>query len=369
MEPIPRYPLAPTALGDGVLVDVENVVHAVIHEHAGGPARLPLRTTVELEPHAVSGTWRVRWPQAHGAVVGSIGAAAREAYSPIERVHDAAMIPSAVATIDIDRRTGESTMGVHLAPPELAIPRNNPLDGAMVLPSAAGETAMVNVSRGEFNANETLLMSPGQWIVGLRVHGGDVVVTCGGRALGTLDHDDAEGLRDRLEAFAATGAPVMARAYAVEGRIGVDCSITRGSGAVAHLPVLPPPPVETVQPFQVFTYADGTLAITVELAAAIDPEDQPRPRAGARGVTLPWTKQAPDPLRDDAPTQYFPAPVGFTPSESNDLAGEETYLSEVEKVRLRRAKRDERVADGPRHSRPEEGHTPEFYTGRHRKQD
>lgn len=366
MEPTPRYPLAPTALGDGVVVGVDKLVHAVIHEHA---ARLPLRTTVELEPHAVSGAWRVRWPQAHGAVVGTISADARTAYSPVERVHDAAMIPSAVATVDIDRATGACTMGVQLAPPELAIPRNNPLDGAMVLPSAAGETAMVNVSRGEFSANETLLMSPGQWVVGLRVMGDDVVVTCDGRALGTLNHDDAVSLRDRLDAFAATGAPVMARAYAVEGRIGVDCSVARGSGAVAHLPALPLPPAEPVEPFHVYVYADGTIAVTVELAAAIDPEDQPQPRADARTVTLPWTQQQPDPMRGDAPTQYFPAPVGFMPSNEGDLAGEETYLSEVEKVRLRRAQRAQRTGDGPRHRRADNGDTPENYEGRHRRQD
>ena len=86
MEPTPRYPLAPTALGDGMRVRVGNVMHATVHESlgtAGGAGQAGL-TTVELEPHPISGGWRVRWPQAHGSVIGEIAAADRDTLFPID---------------------------------------------------------------------------------------------------------------------------------------------------------------------------------------------------------------------------------------------------------------------------------------------
>lgn len=300
MEPTPRYPLAPTALGDGMRVRVGNVMHATVHESlgtAGGAGQAGL-TTVELEPHPISGGWRVRWPQAHGSVIGEIAAADRDTLFPIDIVHDAGMIPTATATLDVAPGTGVCDVTVNLAPAEFVIPGNNPLPGSVMLPGSYDETVFVDISTGEFSASDITDMSPGQWLVGLLVRGHDIVVTCDGRVLGTLPHPEADLLRSLID---ASPAPVIARAFANNGRIGVDVSPVSGAGAIQQLPELPLEPETSDDPWQVYEYADGTLAITVELDAAIDPEDQVIPFPGAREIFLDWEPKYQPPAQDETP--------------------------------------------------------------------
>ncbi|MCQ4625150.1 hypothetical protein KBX18_06195 [Corynebacterium sp. CCUG 69979] len=300
MEPTPRYPLAPTALGDGMRVRVGNVMHATVHESlgtAGGAGQAGL-TTVELEPHPISGGWRVRWPQAHGSVIGEIAAADRDTLFPIDIVHDAGMIPTATATLDVAPGTGVCDVTVNLAPAEFVIPGNNPLPGSVMLPGSYDETVIVDISTGEFSASDIADMSPGQWLVGLLVRGQDIVVTCDGRVLGTLPHPEADLLRSLID---ASPAPVIARAFANNGRIGVDVSPASGAGAIQQLPELPLEPETSDDPWQVYEYADGTLAITVELDAAIDPEDQVIPFPGAREIFLDWEPKYQPPAQDETP--------------------------------------------------------------------
>lgn len=300
MEPTPRYPLAPTALGDGMRVRVGNVMHATVHESlgtAGGAGQAGL-TTVELEPHPISGGWRVRWPQAHGSVIGEIAAADRDTLFPIDIVHDAGMIPTATATLDVAPGTGVCDVTVNLAPAEFVIPGNNPLPGSVMLPGSYDETVFVDISTGEFSASDITDMSPGQWLVGLLVRGHDIVVTCDGRVLGTLPHPEADLLRSLID---ASPAPVIARAFANNGRIGVDVSPVSGAGAIQQLPELPLEPETSDDPWQVYEYADGTLAITVDLEAAIDPEDQVIPFPGAREIFLDWEPKYQPPAQDETP--------------------------------------------------------------------
>lgn len=364
---MPRYPLAPFALGGGTELSVGNLVDATLFERAGTPnPHEPVHTTVELEPDPLTGAWRVRWPEAHGGIIGEISAEERAPYGSVDTLHEAGLVPSAQATITFDPLTATHRVVVHLAPPALCVPRNNLLPGALLLPGTIpGESPVyVHVADGEFTAAETMLMSPGQWLVGLHLHEQTVVVTCGGRVLGTLDSYQAGPVREKLAAFFAQGSDVKARAWAVDGTISVDVTRAAGAFPVRTLPPLPLPagPEIDVPTAEVYQFADGTLGITVDLASAIDPEDWVVARPGARTVA----PVHPAKTDHDAPTQYFPAFVDFTPSGSDDgeASASETYLTEVEKVRLRRARRK---THGPKHSKDEV--QPQEYTGRHRKED
>lgn len=368
MEPLPRYPLAPTALGGGTELSVGNLVAATLFEHAGAPAPdEPLQTTVELEPDPLTGEWRVRWPVAHGGIIGAISAADREAYRCVDTLHGAGLVPAAQARIYFDSLTASHRVVVLLAPAAMCVPRNNLLPGALLLPGTVpGEAPVyVHVANGEFTAAETMLMSPGQWLVGLHLHEQTVVVTCGGRVLGTLDGHHSGPVRERIAALFAQGSDVKARAWAVDGSISVDVTRTPGAFPVRTLPPLPLPagPEIDVPAAEVFQFSDGSIAVTVDLAFAIDPEDWVQPRPGGRTVARVARTAEP---AEDSPTQYFPAFVDFTPPRSadGDNAANEAYLTEVEKVRLRRA---QRTTHGPKHSKDDVA--PQEYTGRHRKDD
>lgn len=368
MDPLPRYPLAPSALGGGNELSVGDLVATTLFEHAGTPTPdTPLQTTVELEPDPLTGQWRVRWPAAHGGIIGAISAADRSAYRSVDTLHGAGLVPTAQALIHFDSATSSHRVVVQLAPAAMCVPRNNLLPGALLLPGTVpGEPPVyVHVADGEFTAAETMLMSPGQWLVGLHLHEQTVVVTCGGRVLGTLDSRQAGPVREKIAALFAQGSDVKARAWAVEGTISVDITRTPGAFPVRTLPPLPLPagPDIDIPAAEVYTFADGSIAVTVDLASAIDPEDWVQPRPGGRTVT---PIAAPRESSDDSPTQYFPAFVDFNPSPTSDgdAAASETYLTEVEKVRLRRARR---AGNGPKHSK--DSVAAQEYTGRHRKDD
>lgn len=370
MEPLPRYPLAHSAPSGGTELSVGDLVAATLFEHAGTPSDDDaLQTTVELEPDPVTGQWLIRWPVAHGGIIGAVAAADRDSYRSVDTLHNAGLVPTARARISFDPVTASHRVVVQLAPAAMCVPRNNLLPGALLLPGTVpGEPPVyVHVADGEFTAAETMLMSPGQWLVGLHLHEQTVVVTCGGRVLGTLDAHQAGPVRERIAALFAQGSDVKARAWAVNGTISVDVTRTKGIFPVRTLPPLPLPlpdgPETAVPAAEVFRFSDGSIAVTVELAAAIDPEDWVQPRPGGRTV---HSVSAPEKTGEDSPTQYFPAFVDFNPSgsEDGDAAASEAYLTEVEKVRLRRARR---AAHGPKHSKDEVA-THE-YTGRHRKED
>lgn len=383
MEPLPRYPLAPTAPGGGTELSVGDLVAATLFEHAGAPTSdSPLQTTVELEADPLSGQWKVRWPAAHGGIIGSISADDRAHYRCVDTLHGAGLVPTAHAVISFDPLTATHHVAVQLAPSTMCVPRNNLLPGALLLPGTApGEAPVyVHVADGEFTAAETMLMSPGQWLVGLHLHGHTVVVTCGGRVLGTLDEHQAGPVRAKIAALFAQGSDVKARAWAVDGSISVDVTRAPGTFPVRTLPPLPLPegPEIELPTAEIFEFSDGSIAVTVDLAHAIDPEDWVQARPGARTIApftatlatgTPATASPPAASPDtdnDSPTQYFPAFMDFNPSRTDDgeAAASKTYLTEVEKVRLRRARRSAR---GPKHSK--DYVAGQEYTGRHRRDD
>lgn len=333
------YPLVPAALGRAVPVKVGNLVAPTLFEAFGTCPDGVVTVPVSLDPHPLSGTWRVRLPRAFGAVIGDIDAGVRAEYGEVDRVHEAGANATAEAAVAFDAARASFSAAVSLAPCELIMPRNNPVSDAVVLPT--GTVLPVEVGSGEFTAAETMAMSPGQWLVELRTVGGAVVAVCDGRPLGAVDSPQ---LKKLIDAHHAPSRPLMARAFAVGGAISIDADLS-GATPVELASFDLPEPFETAA-WEVYEYADGTLAITVEREAAIDPEDwRDNPNPGARQITGPVSPASVS-AGEDTPTQYFPAPVGFTPPATESVDRERTYLTEVEKVRLRRA---QRASGGARH--------------------
>lgn len=259
---------------------------------------------VYLEPDPLSRGWRVRCPRCGGSVIGEIAAPYRAAYPSLQRVHSSGLVPSTVAGVRLDAARGLFNVDVFLPPEPVAVPRNNVPAGAAVLPP--GDMVVVDTSAGEFSAPELEFRSPGQWLVGLVTVGDAVVVTLDGTVLGTADIN-----------LAGDGV-AYARAHIVEAMVGLD--IGEPEPNPPAVPALTAPPPEREGAWEAMDFPDGGWAVTVGRDNAIDAGDLPDPAAGARRVRSP---SAPAPSVDFTPTTSFSASAA-------------TYLTEVEKARLRR---------------------------------
>ena len=320
-----HYTLSPSAWGAAVEVPVGNPVQAILFSDFGSrPGTSYAR--VALHPDPLSGAWRVRSP---GGIIGQVDAAQRALFPDIQRIHAAGLSPTTLAGVRIDPATGLFDVTLFLPPASLAVPRNGAREASLVLP--AGDMYPVDTATGEFSAAELQQRSPGQWIVGLRVVGEVVVVTLDGRALGSLSPSESEAVRTFLEPALgdAPGGALSARAHVLDGMVGLDIAAPDSlCSAVQVLPAIAPAadtPAEAVgEGPEVTEFPDGTWAVTVDREEAVDPADVATPTNGARRVSL--TPAAPQP---DSPS------VDFTPTRSWSVSAG-NYLTEVEKVRLRR---------------------------------
>lgn len=349
------YPLAPSTWGAGVEIPVDHVVQAALFSDFPG-LRGTAYVPVVLEANPLNGSWRVRRLNegALGPVLGEVAPQWRQHYPEIERVHAAFHRPTTVAAVRLDPARGLYGVDLYLPQPQLAVPRNNAPAAAAVLP--AGDMLVVDTSVGEFGAGELAALSPGQWLVGLsRIDDSvsHVLVTLFDRVLGALDPDDAAAVLPWLDAYPAGN--LWARAVVVGA----------GASAVAGLDVGAPEegagPVPAIQeqpraarPWQVIEFPGGGWAVTVQRDSAIDPGDVVKPRHTARYVSL---KGAPRPDELGAPTEMFgrvephvrPDRAGAVATQPAKLGGERAYLTEVEKVQLRRRQRGRKR--GGRHRR------------------
>lgn len=299
------YPLAPSAWGAGVELGVDNPVQALLFSdtpEAYGTAYID----VALEPDPLTRGWRVR---AGDAVIGEIGASQRARFPSIERVHASGHVPTTTAGVRLDA-AARYAVDVYLPPEQMCVPRNNVPADSRVLD--AGDMVVVDTSAGEFSAEELASRSPGQWLVGLSVIGGTAVASLDGRVLGTVG--DVGAL--------AEGETVYARAHILAGMVGLDVAFESASRGRA-VPGLSAPPEEIARTWSITTFPDGTWAVSVARDDALDPEDFAAPAGGARRITSPAADTAPPPSIDFTPTTSF-------------RASSSTYLSEVEKLRLRR---------------------------------
>ena len=355
MTPV-RYPLAPSAWGAAVEVPVTAPVQASLFSDFTA-ARGTAYVEVTLRPEPLSGAWRVRYP---GGVLGEISPAQRSRFPSIERVHAAGLQPATLAGIRLDPERGLFDATVFLPHPALAVPRGGVPAGARVLPP--GDMYVVDTSTGEFTGPDLLAASPGQWLVGLSVVAGAVVATLDGRVLGSLSHSDSAEIRNIIGPVldGDPAAPLTARAYALDGMVGLDIAAPEGPCPV--VPPLPEIPATVPEPApeggpRLTVFPDGSWAVTVERAEAVDPEDVVTPVPGARRIGLPGSVGGPvappsgPSLADLVRADTGPAPV---PSEGVDFTPTRTwhisagnYLTEVEKVRLRREAR--RATEGGRH--------------------
>lgn len=302
-----HYVLSPSAWGAAEELPVDNLVQAFLFSDfaaATGTSYI----AVSLQPDPLSGAWRVRY---RGGVLGEVGAAERGLFPDVQAVHAAGLLPETLAGVRLDRTTGLFEATVFLPPAPLAVPRNDAPHASRVLP--AGDMVPVDSSSGDYSAAEIAEASPGQWIVGLRVLDGVVVVTLGPRVLGHVPEEDSRVIGPALGG--SSGGTFSARAYFLEGMVGLDLDTGASSpSAAAALPGLgarrAPHPGAVVTEFP-----DGTWAVSVAREEATDDVSHSQ---GARRVSTP---QAPS--------------VDFTPTRSWSISAG-NYLTEVEKVRLRR---------------------------------
>ena len=301
------YPLAPSAWGAADEIDVDHLVQALLFSDI---ARTVGTTylEVQLEPDPMTRGWRVR---AGEHVIGAIAAAVRSRFPAIERIHASGFVPRTIAGARFDSERGRCDVQVYLPPPEVCVPRNNAPAGAVVL--GPGDMIAVDTSTGEFSAAELAARSPGQWLVGLTLIDDAVVITLDGRVLGTVSDTDNAQLSPLIDAPAT-----YARAHIVDSMVGLDISVP--TSAPSPVPALTVPAPEPEREWDAVTFPDGTWSVVVERDAAIDPEDVAEPAEHSRPVSSP-------PSNDFTPTTSF-------------RASSAAYLTEVEKLRIRRQQQD-----------------------------
>lgn len=345
------YPLAPSVWGAAEEVPVERVVQPALF------SRFPaLRGTafvgVLLEPNPLNGTWRVRWlgtgavAPDQGPVIGQVAARHRERFADITRVDASLYRPTTTAAVAFDQAAGHFRVDVLLPPPPLAVPRNDTPPSAVVLPP--GDMVVVDTAKGEFTAQELEAHSPGQFFVALHRIGDAVAVTLGDKVLGGFGEADAAELAAFLDA--ADHPEVYARAVLLAGMAGLN--VAGPEEGISRIPALALPDTRPLTPWSITEFPDGTWAVTVQRDHVADPEDAVRPKHTARYVSLAGVER-PDDVA--APTQVFqrldlPEPERKTPAvpitpQATEQAPRQAwseaggYLSEVEKVRLRRQAR------------------------------
>ena len=310
------YPLAPSAWGAAEEIDVDHLVQALLFSEVTstfGTTYLEVR----LEPDPLTRGWRVR---AGEHVIGAIAAVVRSRFPAIERIHASGFVPSTIAGARFDSERGRCDVQVYLPPPQMCVPRNNAPAGAVVL--GPGDMIAVDTSTGEFTAAELAARSPGQWLVGLSIVGDAVVITLDGRVLGTVSDADNAALASLIDAPTS-----YARAHIIDAMVGLD--VSEPAAEPAPVPALTVPAPEPERDWNLVTFPDGTWSVVVERDAAIDPEDIAAPARRSRPVA-------------------GPASIDFTPTTSF-RASSAAYLTEVEKMRIRREQQD--ASKGGRHRR------------------
>lgn len=344
------YPLAPSTWGAGLEIPVDHVSQATLFSDFAG-MRGTTYVEVALEANPLNSSWRVRrilGSGAPGPVFGEIAPEWRAHFPETERIHRSLLRPATLAAIKLDPETGRFDVRVVLPQPQLAVPRNDAPESALVLPP--GDMVVIDTSASEFSAEELSLRSPGQWFVGLQLIDDTVLATFDGQVLGTVEVSD----NDQIAGWLADFRPgeLWARAVFLGGMVALDAGAPEEG--VAHVPVLTVPDERPLRPWHVIEFPGGGWAVTVQRDYAVDPQDNVKPRHTARYVSLVGQAR-PEDL--DAPTEMFnrvehlsPAP-GRTRIEapSASASQRESYLTEVEKVQLRR--RQDRKRRGGRHRR------------------
>ena len=344
-----QYPLAPSTWGAGVEVPVDHVSQAALFTDFAGRAGTTY-VDVVLEANPLNRSWRVRRSsvgELPGPVLGEVSPEWRSHFPELERIHSSFLQPSTVAAVKLSRGTGRFNVHVVLPEPQLAVPRNNAPEAASVL--RPGDMLVLDTSVGEFDAAELEARSPGQWFVGLALIDGAPLATLDGRVLGALVGADAEEARTWFDGY-APGA-LWARAVLLDGMAALDAA--GPDEGTEQIPALTAAPARRPEPWQLIEFPGGDWAVTVERDFATDPADEVKPKHTARYVSL---RGGGRPEELSAPTEMFgridePAESPERP-EPTPVAAQnagESYLTEVEKVQLRRKNRGRRR--GGRHRR------------------
>jgi len=346
-----QYSLAPSTWGAGVEVPVDHVSQAALFSDFAG-RRGTTYVDVVLEANPLNRSWRVRrrsGGELPGPVLGEVAPEWRAHFDEVERVHSSFLQPATVAAVNLNKDTGRFDVHVVLPQPHLAVPRNNaPEEAAVLLP---GDMLVIDTSVGEFEAAELSARSPGQWFVGLVPIDGTPLATLDGRVLGAIAEPDGEAVLAWLSQFPNGG--LWARAVVLDGMAALDAASP--DEGTEQIPALSAAPQRRPEPWQLIEFPGGGWAVTVERDFATDPVDEVKPKHTARYVSLgggarPEELAAPTEMfgRVDEPAEAEsprrPEPTAVAAQNTGD-----GYLTEVEKVQLRRKNRKRRR--GGRHRR------------------
>lgn len=332
---LPVYPLAPSTWGAGEEITVTDVLQSPLFAEFGG-TRHTSYVPVALEPNAVEESWRVR-RLGHG-VVGEISQFDRARYVDLERIHQSQLLPLTLAAVKFDAEEGKFAVDVILPPPQLAVPRNNAGLHSLVLPS--GDMAIIDTERGEFSADQLASFAPGQWFVGLKAAGSDVVVTLGERVLGCVSAADADDVRTILfDAPSTDNEVTVARAFFLDGMAALDIAdyAETTDPRWLRVPDLAQSGADSGKAFETVQFPDGSWAVTVDRSRAATPS---RPRTSA-------TDADPAPLVDMDAVENEEASI---PDEVTAVEAPHSddgdYLTEVQKAQRRRSQ------EAGRHRKP-----------------
>ena len=346
-----QYSLAPSTWGAGVEVPVDHVSQAALFSDFAGHKGTTY-VDVVLEANPLNRSWRVRrrsGGELPGPVLGEVAPEWRAHFDEVERVHSSFLQPATVAAVNLNNVTGRFDVHVVLPEPQLAVPRNNaPEEAAVLLP---GDMLVIDTSVGEFEAAELSARSPGQWFVGLVPVDGTPLATLDGRVLGAIAEPDGEAVLAWLSQFPNGG--LWARAVVLDGMAALDAASP--DEGTEQIPALSAAPQRRPEPWQLIEFPGGGWAVTVERDFATDPVDEVKPKHTARYVSLGGGAR---PEELSAPTEMFgrvdepaeaesprrPEPTAVAAQNTRD-----GYLTEVEKVQLRRKNRKRRR--GGRHRR------------------
>ena len=346
-----QYSLAPSTWGAGVEVPVDHVSQAALFSDFAG-RKGTTYVDVVLEANPLNRSWRVRrrsGGELPGPVLGEVAPEWRAHFDEVERVHSSFLQPATVAAVSLNTVTGRFEVHVVLPEPQLAVPRNNaPEEAAVLLP---GDMLVIDTSVGEFSADELAARSPGQWFVGLLPIDGTALATLDGRVLGAIAGPDGEAVLEWLAGFPNGG--LWARAVVLDGMAALDAGAP--DEGTESIPALSAAPQRRPEPWQLIEFPGGGWAVTVERDFATDPADAVMPKHTARYVSLgggarPEDIAAPTEMfgrvdePDDTEAPKRPEPTAVAAQNTRD-----GYLTEVEKVQLRRKNRKRRR--GGRHRR------------------
>lgn len=310
-----------TITGPAVRMTVSRVVQAVLYEHIQPHQQeLPTQITVEFEPDFVAEVWKIRWPEAHGAIIGKMGGESPGIYSSLMGIHDSGYTPAADAVVDFDPIAAAFSLELILPEAALQAPEPNLApefaqepepDTVHMYEYSDGTLAITVPVEAGIDADDQFTPKPGaRRVASLRATPRLNEIENAAAALPEADSLGAEetaGTSDISDAPRTTGgstivdvAALADNAVAPEVDAGASAEDPSDAAAIASIRIVEPRvlPVPTVQ---------GMISPHAE-PAYDEPHEPSLTEPAAELATEPATELATEPVADPTP-EPSPEPI------------------------------------------------------------